>query len=101
MESYLPEQESYAVNIYFQGESEGLPGYFIIGARCEQFSQNIHPGSKQFVLYHAYIEKKWAEALPSKQEIKISSYSLSVGHGHDQHAGVAWKGSNILREHTS
>ena len=66
------------------------PGYFFIVTGPEKASLHVCPGSHRYVFYHESRRRLLAEIL-EMEEIQIPKFSLFIGHGYLQHAGVGWR----------
>lgn len=80
-------------------EVDVSPGYSVIDTGHHGSFLHVCPFSHSYVLYHQMRKYVLANTL-KMEEVDITPFSLFVGHGYVQHAGVGWRGGYNLRYHT-
>lgn len=83
----------------FPVRESGSPGYFFLVTGPAKASLHVCPGSHLYVRYHKSRRELLRKSL-QMEEVAIPPFSMFIGHGQVQHAGVGWRGSPSLRYHT-
>ena len=82
----------------FPVQAQDLPAFFLITTAEQETSLWKTPGSYLYVQYEEETRKTISAGLVLN-ETTIPPYSVFVGHGYFQHAGVGWRGNHALRYH--